>query len=84
VWDRDDGRLLQVIPMGDDWARGVAFHGEQHLLVGTAGGIVAVLTTDLDELVEIARGRLTRGLTDQECRTYLRRDTCPTSADSPR
>jgi hypothetical protein len=62
--------------MGDDWARGLAFVGEHRLLVGTADGIVAVLTTDLDELVEIARSRLTRDRTDQECQTHLRLVAC--------
>jgi WD40 repeat protein len=79
LWDRHDGRLLQEIPMEEDWARGLAFVSDHHLLVGTAGGIVAVLTTDLDELVEIATSRLTRDLTDQECRTHLRSVACPVS-----
>ena len=29
------------------------------------------------ELLEIARSRVTRDLTDEECRTYLHVDECP-------
>jgi WD40 repeat protein len=77
LWDTRDGRLLQVIPMGEDWAKAVAFTDDRHVVVGTLSGLVAGLTFDVDELVQIGRSRVTRTLTDQECRTYLHLDTCP-------
>lgn len=40
------------------------------------GGAVRVWTLDLDELIQIARSRLTRGLADEECRQYLRQEGC--------
>ena len=33
-------------------------------------------TLDTDELMHVALSRLTRQLTDEECRTYLQRDGC--------
>ncbi len=43
-------------------------------LVTTSGdGTVRVWAVDLDDLVQIARDRVTRGLTDEECRQYLQR-----------
>lgn len=36
-----------------------------------------ILTIDSTELVQIARDRITRGFTDQECEFY-RLDPCPT------
>jgi WD40 repeat protein len=42
----------------------------------TYDGVVRVWTLDLDELVEIAQRRVTRDLTDAECRQYLHLDTC--------
>jgi hypothetical protein len=30
----------------------------------------------MDESVELARGRVTRALTDEECRQYLRAERC--------
>jgi WD40 repeat protein len=77
LWDTRDGRLLQVIPMGEDWAKAVAFTDDRRVVVGTLNGLVAGLTFDVDELVQIGRSRVTRTLTDQECRTYLHLDTCP-------
>jgi WD40 repeat protein/class 3 adenylate cyclase len=77
LWDARDGSLLQVIPMGEDWAKAVAFTDDRHVVVGTLSGLVAGLTFDVDELVQIGRSRVTRTLTDQECRTYLHLDTCP-------
>jgi class 3 adenylate cyclase/WD40 repeat protein len=77
LWDAGDGSLLEVIPMGEDWAKAVAFTDDRHVVVGTLNGLVAGLTFDVDELVQIGRSRVTRTLTDQECRTYLHLDTCP-------
>jgi len=37
---------------------------------------VHVWALDVDRLLEIARGRVTRSLTDAECRQYLQ-DLCP-------
>jgi WD40 repeat protein len=44
-----------------------------------ADGTVRVLALDIDDLIELARSRLTRSWTQDECETYLHRDTCPTS-----
>jgi hypothetical protein len=77
LWDARDGSLLQVIAMGEDWAKAVAFTDDRHVVVGTLNELVAGLTFDVDDLVEIGRSRVTRTLTDQECRTYLHLDTCP-------
>jgi hypothetical protein len=54
----------------------VAFTDDRHVVVGTLNGLVTGLTFDIDELVRIGRSRVTRTLTDQECRTYLRLDAC--------
>jgi hypothetical protein len=35
-----------------------------------------VLTIDLEELVAIAEQRVSRALTDLECRTYLHKESC--------
>ncbi|MDP9329710.1 MAG: PQQ-binding-like beta-propeller repeat protein [Actinomycetota bacterium] len=77
LWDARDGSLLQAISMGEDFGKAVAFTDDRHLIVGTQNGLVAGLTFDVDELLRIGRSRVTRTLTDQECRTYLHLDTCP-------
>ncbi len=77
LWDARDGSLLQAISMGEDYGKAVAFTDDRRVVVGTLNGLVAGLTFDVDELVEIGRSRVTRALTDQECRTYLHLDGCP-------
>jgi WD40 repeat protein len=44
-----------------------------------ADGTVRVLALDIDDLIDLARSRLTRSWTQDECETYLHRDTCPDS-----
>jgi WD40 repeat protein len=43
-----------------------------------ADGTVRVLALDIDDLIDLARSRLTRSWTQEECETYLHRETCPT------
>jgi len=42
-----------------------------------ADGTVRVLALDIDDLLGLARARLTRSWTGDECRTYLHLDGCP-------
>jgi WD40 repeat protein len=77
LWDARDGSLLQAISMGEDYGKAVAFTGNRHVVVGTLNGLVAGLTFDVDELIEIGHSRVKRSLTEQECRTYLHLDGCP-------
>ena len=81
IWDPTHrttaGALRLALPMA---ASGVAFSPDGRRLVTTwADGITRIWTLDLDELVDIARARLTRGLTSVECKRYLHMDTCPQS-----
>ena len=77
LWNAADGTRLQEISLGDDWAKAVAFTDDHHVVIGTFSGLVAGLTFDVNELLEIGRSRLTRTLTEQECQTYLHLDACP-------
>jgi DNA-binding transcriptional MerR regulator len=47
-------------------------------LLATAGddGTIRVYTLRVEDLLELARHRLTRGLTAEECQKYLHRETC--------
>jgi hypothetical protein len=51
----------------------------QHVLVSDAGSVM-IHTTDVDELIEIARTRLTRELSDEECQRFLP-DRCGAGAE---
>ena len=47
-------------------------------MLASAGdsGIVHVWTLDLDVLIDIAKARLTRGFSEDECRVYLHLTRC--------
>jgi WD40 repeat protein len=80
VWDVATRSLLHQIPVsptGD--VGGVDFVGETgHLLVtALETGELQKVTTNTEELLGIARERVTRGFTETECNTY-RIDPCPT------
>ena len=78
IWDLSTGEALQGIPLQGQ-AQNAEFLDDRHLLVtGENGPDAYVMTVDVDELLDIARSRVTRDLTDEECRTYLHVDACPT------
>ncbi|HUG32365.1 MAG TPA: BTAD domain-containing putative transcriptional regulator [Acidimicrobiia bacterium] len=76
VWDVSERSLAHEIDLGSDFAKAVAFVDDQHVAIGTQEGLVAVLTLDPRELMDIARSRVSRSLTEQECQTYLH-GSCP-------
>jgi WD40 repeat protein len=76
IWNLSTGEALQGIPLREP-VQNVEFLDERHVLVTETTGPVYVMTVDVDELLEIARSRVTRDLTDEECRTYLHVDACP-------
>jgi WD40 repeat protein len=77
VWELPSGRLLQTIPVGGP-VYNVEFVADQHVLASTPGPLT-IFTLDVDELLRIARDRLTRGFAPEECVAY-ELDPCPTLA----
>jgi WD40 repeat protein len=73
VWEAASGGLRHTIPLGDDFGKGVGFVDDTHIVVGTQNGLIATFTIDIEELARIARDRLTREMSEQECMTYLHR-----------
>ncbi len=76
IWDTTTGDLLQEIPLGDYTLSHIEFLGGDHLLIIPQDRPAAVMTIDIPELLDIARSRVTRGFTDDECVTY-HIDPCP-------
>lgn len=76
LWDVETGREVHTVPFELKGVNGVSFLAdERHVVIGGVGS-VQVMTVDLDELVESARSRVTRSLTDEECQTYLHLEAC--------
>ena len=58
--------------------RSLAFSRDgRFLAVGGSDGSVRVYVIPIDDLIDLARSRLTRNLTEEECRRYLHLDRCP-------
>ena len=49
----------------------------KRLATGSADGTVRIYALDLDDLIAIAKSRVTRTLTADECQEYLHEQTCP-------
>ncbi len=49
----------------------------RRLATSSSDGTARVYTLDLEELKNLARSRLTRSLTQEECQQYLHQETCP-------
>ena len=78
LWSLETGQLLGEfggLPE-QGWRNVGAFHPTlPQLMVASPPNLMRLHTLDVDTLVDIAQSRLTRDLTEEECRLYLRR-TC--------
>jgi DNA-binding SARP family transcriptional activator/WD40 repeat protein len=81
VWDTATGSLVHEIPFGDTQVQGVAFVDDQRLAVTLEEGNLLIVTTDVDELLDLVRSTLTRGFTATECAKFGFDDNCPTLVD---
>ena len=83
LWDAASGRELGTINHAGE-VNSVAFSRDgKRFATGSVDGSVHVYPVDRQEfkedLMARARQQLTRALTEQECRVYLRRSRCPAS-----
>ena len=83
LYDVASLRLLRILDGHDFWIAGLDFSQDGRWLASHGAGrpsggpgSVKVWAVNVDDLVAIAQERLTRSLTDEECRTYLRTETC--------
>jgi len=78
VWDGETGRELLALTPHDGLVYGVAFDPEGRLLAtGSPDGTVALHLLPIDEFIDLVEARVTRSLTDDECRQYLDVERCP-------
>ncbi|HZD58285.1 MAG TPA: BTAD domain-containing putative transcriptional regulator [Anaerolineales bacterium] len=82
VWDLGAAGAAQANPVLNtfpgDFGPGLAFSPDgKRLAVPTQDGTVRIYILPVDELIELARSRLTRTWTSEECQQYLHLDQCP-------
>ena len=77
LWDPATGRQALVLRGHGGAVSGLAFSPDGSRLASTGPeGVVRIWALDLDDLVTIARRKLTRSMTGAECRQYLRDRRC--------
>ena len=78
LWDANTGVALLTLVEGPEGINSVAFNPDgARLIAAVSDGTLREFIVPLDELIELAHTRLTRTLTDEECRQYLHLDACP-------
>jgi WD40 repeat protein len=90
VWDAETGAELLNISTHPIGVGRVAFSREcvsppeggpewcgTRLITANSDNTVRIYLLQIDELIALARSRLTRGLTDEECQQYLHVERCP-------
>jgi WD40 repeat protein len=78
LWDTASGQELLNLALHTNSVTGVSFSPDgTRLASSSVDGTVRFYTLRLEELVALAQERVTRSLTDEECRRYLHLDACP-------
>ncbi|HSL30011.1 MAG TPA: helix-turn-helix domain-containing protein [Anaerolineales bacterium] len=77
VWAAITGKLLVTFP-AQDGLTGVAFNPDgSQLAVGSLDGTARIYLLRIEDLMALARQRVTRSLTTEECQKYLHVEQCP-------
>jgi WD40 repeat protein/transcriptional regulator with XRE-family HTH domain len=78
LWDAATGAEQFALTGHTGQVTGLAFSPDgSRLATGSRDGITLVYALRLEDLIKIARSRLTRSLTIEECQKYLHMDACP-------
>jgi WD40 repeat protein/DNA-binding SARP family transcriptional activator len=78
VWDVQSGQELFSLYGNPSNVFGVAISPDGSRLATAGGdGTLRIFTMDMNELVALARSRLTCSLTESECQKYLHLEQCP-------
>ncbi|MCI0554731.1 MAG: hypothetical protein L0287_27605, partial [Anaerolineae bacterium] len=78
LWDAETGKDLLTLTGHTDGISGVSFSPDgRRLATSSDDGTVRVYLLSIKELIALAKSRVTRSLTTEECPKYLHMATCP-------
>jgi WD40 repeat protein/class 3 adenylate cyclase len=78
LFDAQTGKSLLTLRAGTDPVRGLGFSPDGTRLATADDVAVRVFLLDIDDLIALAKTRVTRTLTQEECNKYLHLAKCPT------
>jgi WD40 repeat protein len=79
VWDAATGENLLTLPVDPQGVGGVSFSPDgKRLAIGGYSGIY-VLALPIEDVIALAKARVTRTLTLEECQQYLHVEQCPSN-----
>ena len=77
LWDAETGQPLYTLPGHTRVVLDIAFSRDgTRLISASADGTARIFVLPIEELMELARSRLTRPLIDAECQRYLHVASC--------
>jgi len=83
VWDALTGEGLQTLSGASGAVNSIAFSPDgKRIAAASTDGTVHVYTLDVDELLNLARSRVSRNFTPEECNRYFQAETCPISSSN--
>jgi WD40 repeat protein/DNA-binding SARP family transcriptional activator len=77
VWDAFSGEELQRYTSSTGFLLSITFTPDGKRLIASGEGAIYGFIFDKGELVSLAKSRLTRGFTPDECRQFLHLEECP-------
>jgi WD40 repeat protein len=84
VWDLASGQEWLTLSAQGSPVTAVAFSPDgKRLATSGFDGLTRIYGLDLDELIALARSRLTRSLTLEECQRFLHVEQCPENPQEP-
>lgn len=78
VWDAESGQELLTLRGHSDRVSEVVWSSDgKHLATASNDCDVRIYAMDIHELLKLARSRITRDLTPEECKRYFQTEKCP-------
>jgi WD40 repeat protein len=77
VWDLETGEEIATFYGNEGQLARIDITPDGTTVAVGSNGLVRIYTVDTEELVALARSRVTRSLTTEECQKYLHVDECP-------
>jgi WD40 repeat protein/transcriptional regulator with XRE-family HTH domain len=77
IWDATTGENLLTLQVDNNGIAGVSFSSDGKRLAVVANSGIQILLLPIQDVIELAKSRVTRDLTTEECQQYLHVDICP-------